>query len=193
VTAAASAPVAISLAREMHHTHCQGDQTMGTLRSKAGWTLVELMVVVAVIGIMATLGIPSLIRIMPRLRLNGDATTLSNEIALARMRAVTKSADVRIVFDAANGKYSIAKYQGGAWASLGTTTLTGSTITDITGFSTPDTLIAYASGGFNIPLNSQAIIELQTADGTFQKRVVVEPSGRMYAERRTAGGAWVQD
>lgn len=164
---------------------------MRALRSQAGFTLTELMIVVAIIGIMAAIGIPSFIGAMPRIRLNSNVMVLSNEIALARVRAISKSTDFRIVFDPAGESYTTAKFQG-AWQSLGVTKLDRSDLVSAAGFGVPQTLIAYGNGQINVPLNSQAVVELRTPDGLNRKRILVEPSGRMYVER-WGGSAWVQD
>jgi len=165
---------------------------MTGLRKQAGFTLVELMVAVAIIGIMAAIGIPSFIGIMPRMRLNSNVMVLSNEIALARVRAISKSTDFRIEFDLANNSYTPAKFQAGAWQSLGTTKLTGSDLINAAGFNVAQTLIAMGNGQVNVPLNSQAVIELRTPDGVNRKQIVVEPTGRMFVQRWNSG-TWLQE
>lgn len=160
----------------------------------SGITLVEISVVLAVIGILAAVGVPSIMKIMPRVRLNNNAMILSNEIALARMRAIAKSTDFRIVFDTANGRYTTSKYLSGAWQSMGATVMTGTEIASVAGFDVADTLIARSTGQVNVPLNTQAVIELHTPEGDFQKRILVEPTGRISVQRRaSSSGAWVED
>ena len=165
---------------------------MTRLREQAGFTLVELMIAVAIIGIMAAIGIPSFIGIMPRIRLNNNAMVLSNSIALARVRAISKSTDFRIEFDLANDSYTPSKFQAGAWQSLGVTSLAGTDLVSAAGFNVAQTLIAMGNGQVNVPLNSQAVIELRTPDGSHRKQIVVEPTGRM-SVRRWSGGSWVQE
>lgn len=175
-------------------------------RAQAGFSLVELMVVIAIIGVMAVIAIPSFIAIMPRIKLNGNAMILSNEIALARVRAISKSNDFRIVFDPAGESYTPWKYQGGAWLSLGTTKLNGSDLFSVAGlrgditacgsaagsFITPETLIVCANGQVNIGLNTQAVIELRASDSMYRKQITIEPSGRMFV-KRWSGSGWVQE
>lgn len=165
---------------------------MTLTRSQAGYTLVELMIAVAIIGIMAAIGIPSFIGIMPRIRLNSNVMVLSNEIALARVRAISKSTDYRIFFNTADETYTTSKFQGGAWVSLGVTKLDGSDLVSAAGFNTAQTLIAMGNGQVNVPLNGQAVIEVRTPNGMNRKQITVEPTGRMFVQR-WSGGAWVQD
>jgi prepilin-type N-terminal cleavage/methylation domain-containing protein len=165
---------------------------MNRVSSQAGFSLTELMIAVAIIGIMAAIGIPSFKGIMPRIRLNTNVMVLSNEIALARVRAISKSTDLRIVFDTVDESYTISKFQAGAWQSLGVSNLSGSDLTSASGFNVAQTLIAMGNGQVNVPLNSQAVIEVRTPDGANRKQIVVEPTGRMFVQKWD-GSAWVQE
>jgi type II secretion system protein H len=169
-------------------------------RSQAGYTLVELLVVIAILGIMAAIGVPSFRGLLPRIRLNNDAMILANEIALARVRAISKSADVRIVFDDVNDRYAFGKLQGNAWVDLGWTNLKGSDLQPVSGFNTSsilpavpaETLVVSGRGAANVPLGAQASIELRTPSGDHRRQILVETTGRTIV-RRWGGGAWSQE
>jgi type II secretory pathway pseudopilin PulG len=154
--------------------------------------MVEVMVVVAIIGIMAAIGIPSFIAIVPRIRLNNSVMILSNEIALARVRAISKSNDYRIVFNTADESYNISKFAAGAWQSLGITNLKGTDLFSAAGFNLANTLIVSGNGQVNVPLNAQAVLELRTPDGMQRKQIVIEPSGRVFVTKWT-GSSWVRE
>lgn len=63
-----------------------------------GFTLAELMVVVAIAGVMATIAIPSYISYLPHLRLNAATRDLISDLRLARQLAVSKNATYTVDF-----------------------------------------------------------------------------------------------
>jgi len=184
-------------------------------RAQAGFTLVEVMIVLAIIGIMAAIGIPSFKGLVPRIRLNNNTMVLANEISLARVRAISKSTDFSIVFHPDTERYTLKKYDP-AEKNMGDTLLSGSDLYKTGRFSptyaagrfvpptwddppTPlspaDTLNFSGNGQVsNVPLNEQAVIELCTknAGRDVRKRIFVEPTGRVHVWR-WMGGAWKEN
>lgn len=74
----------------------------------AGFTLVELMTVVIVLGIAAALAVPMLGDTATS-RLQGAASTLSADLAFAQVESLAHSEDTRVVvFDNPNDTYHIA-------------------------------------------------------------------------------------
>jgi len=73
------------------------------IRKGNGFTLVELMIVIAVMGIMMTIAIPSYQTFMAQRRLNGAAREVMSELMASRMQAITKNNRFRVFFlDATN-------------------------------------------------------------------------------------------
>jgi len=89
------------------------------LRGNSGFTLMELLVAVAVLGIMAAIAIPTFSVWLPNYRLGGAARDLYSNFQFARMNAIKSNTDWAIVFDQAStpGRYYICSGQGanGAW------------------------------------------------------------------------------
>lgn len=174
---------------------------MKAMRGQAGFTLVELMIVIAMIGIMAAIGIPSFKDLMPRVKLRNNASQLSNEIASLRMQAIAKSMEFQMVFDTANNRYTLQKSVPGGWAPpYATNTFYGSVLTGVAGFTpTASTLIIRSNGAVNVPLGAQAVIVLETpfsppaTEGEVQKQILVQTTGRVIIQKRMIGGNWVTE
>ncbi len=67
-------------------------------KRKAGFTLVELMIAVAIIGIMAAVATPAFIAWLPNYRLKSAARDLYSALQNARLLAVKNNTTVQVVF-----------------------------------------------------------------------------------------------
>ncbi|OHE24230.1 MAG: type II secretion system protein GspH [Syntrophobacterales bacterium RBG_19FT_COMBO_59_10] len=71
------------------------------IRKGNGFTLLELMIVIAIMGIMTTIAIPSYQTFMAQRRLNGAAREMMSDLMAARMQAIAKNNRFRVfVLDA---------------------------------------------------------------------------------------------
>lgn len=78
---------------------------MRSTRNK-GFTLIEIMIVIVIMGIMAAIATPNLMSYMSRLRLNGAARQVMTDLMLARGKAVSENKRVGVVFTS-NHQYTI--------------------------------------------------------------------------------------
>ena len=65
---------------------------------QTGFTLFETAIVLAMISILAAIAIPNLQALMPRYRLHGAARQLMADLMSARMKAVSRNNEFRILF-----------------------------------------------------------------------------------------------
>lgn len=81
-----------------------------TLRAHlmAGYTLVELLVVLAIIGMMTAAALPLLSAARPGLETRAAAAALAGDLRAARQEAIDRGAPERVVFDPVAVNYLIA-------------------------------------------------------------------------------------
>ena len=71
-------------------------------RKNLGFTLIEALVVVTIIGILAALTVPAFTKMLERNRLKGAAEVVFNELQLARTESVKRNRDVELRFNTAS-------------------------------------------------------------------------------------------
>lgn len=64
-----------------------------------GFTLMEMMVVIAIIAIGAAIAIPAFMSMLPGMRLNGAARQVMGDLMAARMNAVKENNNYRVFFN----------------------------------------------------------------------------------------------
>ena len=75
----------------------------------SGFTMLEMMIIVVIIGILATIAIPSFSRVMPRLEVRAQARNTLNYLRLARSRAISEAAQFGVHIDTDAGEYIMFK------------------------------------------------------------------------------------
>ncbi|MGA1875786.1 MAG: GspH/FimT family pseudopilin [bacterium] len=86
--------------------------------NSCGFTLIELAVILTIFGILSALGVPSILEIMPRIRLNNAAQRIVSDIQFARMRSIATGKEYRLNFDVSTESYQIEegnRSSGSTW------------------------------------------------------------------------------
>lgn len=76
------------------------------LRRNSGFTLIELMIVIGMIGILTAISVPAVMKWLPNYRLKAAARDLYSNMQKAKIEAVKRNADVLIIFT--SGTYASA-------------------------------------------------------------------------------------
>jgi prepilin-type N-terminal cleavage/methylation domain-containing protein len=91
---------------------------------QAGFTISELLIGIAITGIVAATALPGITRTMADLRLHGDARSLHNLLGVAKMRAAAKYTKTRVYVDLPSETFYLQIWDKNAntWVTEGATT-----------------------------------------------------------------------
>lgn len=73
---------------------------------QAGFTLIEMIVTVAVAMIVLAVGAPSFLSWMPTIRLSSAARQVATDLQVARMKAISQNTSYTVTFNASAGTYA---------------------------------------------------------------------------------------
>ncbi len=80
---------------------------------KSGFTLYELLIVIAITAVLSAIAIPNFIKWLPKYRLGSAARSLLSAMQYSRLMAVKENVNVLVNFDPGNNLYRIfADYDG---------------------------------------------------------------------------------
>lgn len=72
----------------------------------SGFTVMELIVGIAIAAILMGIAVPSLMSLLPTLRLSSAARQIATDLQVARMKAISQNAQNTVTFNVANGTYA---------------------------------------------------------------------------------------
>ena len=142
-----------------------------TLRRKKGFTLVETIVVIAIVGVVSAIAIPQMRTLMDSYRLDGAARLIWADLQNARMTAIKENRSIRAEFDFLAHTYSFFRVD------------TGDTILTRNLNGEYPTISAYKSSGGSITFTSTGVT-LNNVNATV---ITVGPSASKTIEIKETG------
>ena len=166
------------------------------MKKNSGFTLMEMMVVIAIIGITAAIAIPNVISYLPKHRLNGGARDVYSAMQYARLKAVKEKTPVSIIFNIGTDSFTVFDDSNGNGTIDGGDTVlkTGNMPPDVNMTNETEFTGLVTWCGFNsrgLPVQSKiGRVELQsTSQNLLLKRITLRISGSTVIRTSTDGGA----
>jgi type II secretion system protein H len=75
----------------------------------AGFSMIEMMIIIVIIGIIAAMAVPSFFSAVPRLKARTEARNILNFVRLARSKSVSDGAQYGVYIDTNNRQYILFK------------------------------------------------------------------------------------
>jgi prepilin-type N-terminal cleavage/methylation domain-containing protein len=144
-----------------------------TLRRKAGFTLVESVVVLAIIGIVSAIAVPQMGTLMDRYRLDGAVRLIWADLQNARMTAIKENRSIRAEFDFLAHTYSISRVDTGE--NILTRNLNGEYPT-VSAYKTSGGSITFTSTGVTLNNVNTSVI---TVGPSASKTIEIKETGRI--------------
>ena len=138
---------------------------------ETGVTVFELVVVVLVLAILALVAVPSLLETRENYRLTAVTGQLVSDLHKARVWAITKDADIRVI-RVDDSTYAIEEDVAGTWTNL----------ENGPGLPAGFTLTSADAAGFGPYGNGDGGTYTLTNPNSQTRQIVVEVSGRIYAQ-----------
>ena len=91
-----------------------------------GFTILELIVAIVILGVLAAIAIPGFARYGPDMRLKGAVRDLKSDMTLAKARAIRENALVALIFDTGSNRYTVFVDNGVGGGVAGDWTQNGS-------------------------------------------------------------------
>ena len=82
-------------------------------KDQSGFTLIELMIVVAIVGIGVSLAVPEFIRWNARTQLRQATSEIVSQLTMARMAAMNRNRDVDVTIQATSGVVNVSAVVSG--------------------------------------------------------------------------------
>ncbi|MBI5560736.1 MAG: prepilin-type N-terminal cleavage/methylation domain-containing protein [Deltaproteobacteria bacterium] len=141
-----------------------------------GFSLLELLVVTALIAVMLAVSVPLLVQQMPKWHMNGTARDVKAKLMMARLRAIQENKTYGVSFTlGAIDSYRVVMWNGASWVNVGVVA-EGSSDIDIVPADCVGTRIEFSANsaadgenGCN-PASELLAVKVKTTAGGFDER-----------------------
>lgn len=147
-----------------------------------GFTMTELMITLAIIFTLSAVSAPSLSRWVTNTRFTSTTNALTSTLQLARIKAITQNASVRLLFDLPERTYQLQQrvtVNPDRWQDLDKVKKLPADVQIVSISSNP---IVFQSGRGSTPVGGNSTIRMETPQGR-RADVVVAQTGRVRVER----------
>lgn len=160
---------------------------------KDGFTLIEALVIILVLGILAAITIPGFTRYGPDMRLKGAVRDLKSVMELSKLKAIRENAFVALVFNTGTNSYTVFVDNDGDWtADAGEQVLRTVTITsDVTMYDA-----SFAGGAARVRFDSRGLpnglgghVYMKNSNNKY-RGLTVTLVGHVQIKASTDGGSW---
>lgn len=119
------------------------DDMLGRKNRESGFTLIEMMIVVAIIGATSALAIPNYIDWNARYQLRQAATEIQNQLSVARISAMSRNSVVTVNLALNSGKVQVSAVDASGASVIPATRMMDS----VTGLNPAPTVVAFSPLG----------------------------------------------
>lgn len=165
-----------------------------------GFTLIEALVLIVVLGVLAAIAIPDFSRWGPDMRLKGAVRDLKSNMELSRLRAIRENANVVLAFDTGNNSYIVFVDNGAGGGVANDFTQNGSEVVLKTVAISSDVNmyeVSFSFGtsqcGFNsrgLPANSRiGHVYMKNTNNNY-RGITTTIVGHVQIKSSTDGGSW---
>lgn len=116
---------------------------LGRKNRQGGFTLIELMIVVAIVGVTSALAVPSYIDWNARYQLRQAATEIQNQLSVARISAMSRNSVVNVSLVLSGGKVQISAGDASGASVIPATQMMGT----VNGLNPASTAVAFSPLG----------------------------------------------
>ena len=141
-------------------------------RKDTGFSFLELMVVIAIIGILSTIAIPSYFQWLPKHRVGIAARDVKSTLEFARSNAIKRNTEVRVDFDWTNDNLTVVEV-----VEFVETTLRIRQMPDDVDLQADGLVSPVIFNGHGFTTQGGAVVVVNTSDNTLSRSITLTIGG----------------